>query len=681
MYENIIDLIQRNELEKALEEIKNIEENKWEKYNLSGLIYFYKNELEKAKTMYEKGLKIEPINSDLLYNYAHILISMGKEIEAWKYLMRIHEKDWAVYDILGDIEFKNRSKASAIKFYKKAYDLNQTEEMAKKLLEKRKAIKKNEKIAFFCLPGLETFIKPIAEELTYEYDVRLIISKDANEITEAIKWADIVWLEWANDLAIFATNKVPEIANKKVICRLHGYEIFSKFPEKINWELVDKLIFVNEHKKELFKEIYPKVNVEKIVIKNGIDLDKFTFKIRKKNHNLLIMGNINYRKGFETLLLSFQHLLETDNKYKLYIKGIFQDLRYRDYILNIIKEMKIENNIIFIDQYIDDIDSWGERFGYILSTSIEESFHYTIGEFMSKGIKPVINSWPSARETWPNECIFTTIDQFKEKILEDKYDSNFYRRFIEDKYSLEEQVYEVEKIVTQQKSKSKANHIFSFDYNNKKIYFYLPFLSDHIQKAIYLNKNFYEVHMLEDTKNRIRKNAVIVDVGANIGNHTIFYAKICQAKKVYSFEPQSEIFDILTKNIKLNNVNNTVVPYKMGVGKEHSFGYIDVIDSYNFGSSRIVNLNNQKGEIEIDSLDSLIFNFEEKIDLIKIDVEGMEMDVLLGAEKIIQQYKPLIYIEAKENKEFDEINFFLRNFNYKPIKKFNYTPTYLFINE
>lgn len=77
----------------------------------------------------------------------------------------------------------------------------------------------------------------------------------------------------------------------------------------------------------------------------------------------------------------------------------------------------------------------------------------------------------------------------------------------------------------------------------------------------------------------------------------------------------------------------------------------------------------------------MIFNFEEKIDLIKIDVEGMEMDVLLGAEKIIQQYKPLIYIEAKENKEFDEINFFLRNFNYKPIKKFNYTPTYLFINE
>ncbi|UYP00920.1 tetratricopeptide repeat protein [Oceanotoga sp. DSM 15011] len=142
MYENIIDLIQRNELEKALEEIKNIEENKWEKYNLSGLIYFYKNELEKAKTMYEKGLKIEPINSDLLYNYAHILISMGKEIEAWKYLMRIHEKDWTVYDILGDIEYKNRSKPSAIKFYKKAYELNKTEEMAKKLIEKRKEIKK-----------------------------------------------------------------------------------------------------------------------------------------------------------------------------------------------------------------------------------------------------------------------------------------------------------------------------------------------------------------------------------------------------------------------------------------------------------------------------------------------------------------------------------------------------------
>jgi len=508
MYEEIIELINKGEINKAQEQIEKISDDNPKKYNLKGLIHFNKKELEKAKEQFEKGLKINPIDSDLLFNYGYLLKEMNQEMESWRYLMRIHDKDWATYDLLGDIEFKNRSKLASLRFYLKASQLTDNPQMKKKFLEIRNKIKKDTKIVFLCLPGLDDFLKDIVETFSLGYDVKLVVSTDANEITEVIKWADIVWLEWANDLAVFATNKVPEIANKKVICRLHGYEIFSKFPEKINWELVDKLIFVNEHKKELFEEIYPKVNVEKIVIKNGIDLDKFTFKIRKKNHNLLIMGNINYRKGFETLLLSFQHLLETDNKYTLYIKGIFQDLRYRDYILNIIKEMKIENNIIFIDQYIDDIDSWGERFGYILSTSIEESFHYTIGEFMSKGIKPVINSWPSARETWPNECIFTTIHQFQEKILEDKYDSESYRRFIEDNYTLEEQINALETALnTLEKVNKKINKKVAEDQKN----LFLDYMiSKFIEFTPYTDK-YIDSFDFEGAKIRIGKVEKITD--------------------------------------------------------------------------------------------------------------------------------------------------------------------------
>ena len=362
--------------------------------------------------------------------------------------MRIHNKDWATYDLLGDIEYKNRSKLASLRFYKKAAELpNSPNEMKKKFIDMRNIVKQDTKIAFLCLPGLDNFLKDIVETFSLGYDVKLVVTTDGNQIAEAIKWADIVWLEWANEMTVFATNQVPEIQNKKVVCRLHGYEIFGGYPQKINWTNIDQLIFVNGHKKELFGKVYPNAKIEKVVINNGIDLNKFTFNVHNKNHNLLIMGNINYRKGFETLLLCFEQLLKEDNRYKLCIKGKFQDLRYEDYILNAIKEMNIERNITFIDKYIEDIDLWGEQFGYILSTSIEESFHYTVGEFMAKGIKPVINSWPSAREVWPNECIFTTIDQFKEKILEDKYDSNFYRRFIEDNYSLEEQIDNIENYI------------------------------------------------------------------------------------------------------------------------------------------------------------------------------------------------------------------------------------------
>ncbi|WP_202695329.1 tetratricopeptide repeat protein [Petrotoga sp. 8T1HF07.NaAc.6.1] len=232
MYEEIIELINKGEINKAQEQIEKISDDDPKKYNLKGLIHFNKKELEKAKEEFEKGLAINPVDPDLLFNYGYLLKEMNQESQAWRYLMRIHDKDWATYDLLGDIEFKNRSKLASLRFYIKAAELTDNPQMKKKFLEIRNKIKKDTKIAFLCLPGLDNFLKDIVETFSLGYDVKLVVSTDANEITQAIKWADIVWLEWANDLTIFATNKVPEIANKKVICRLHSYEVSLNFLKK-----------------------------------------------------------------------------------------------------------------------------------------------------------------------------------------------------------------------------------------------------------------------------------------------------------------------------------------------------------------------------------------------------------------------------------------------------------------
>ena len=571
MYDKIFKLIQNGELNKAQEQLENTPENDPKRYNISGLIYYQKKEFDKAKEEFEKGLKINPVDSDLLFNYGYLLKNINQEKEAWRYLMRIHNKDWATYDLLGDIEYKNRSKLASLRFYKKAAELpNSPNEMKKKFLDIQTKVKKDTKIAFLCLPGLDNFLKDIVETFSLGYDVKLVVTTNGNQISEAIKWADIVWLEWANEMTVFATNQVPEIQNKKVVCRLHGYEIFGGYPQKINWTNIDQLIFVNGHKKELFGKVYPNAKIEKVVINNGIDLNKFTFNVHNKNHNLLIMGNINYRKGFETLLLCFEQLLKEDNRYKLCIKGKFQDLRYEDYILNAIKEMNIERNITFIDKYIEDIDLWGEQFGYILSTSIEESFHYTVGEFMAKGIKPVINSWPSAREVWPNECIFTTIDQFKEKILEDKYDSNFYRRFIEDNYSLEEQIGSINNIfkITESherkivKNEHESDNNLSLNYIISKFIEYTPYTDNYINsfdfenskitigKVEKITKDFSLIEFI--VKNNDCKQLALQNIWFDKSSGKLilpdYILKSKNKTKIEAF-----IYDILSYDLKFNN--------------------------------------------------------------------------------------------------------------------------------
>ncbi|UYP00921.1 methyltransferase domain-containing protein [Oceanotoga sp. DSM 15011] len=608
MYENIIDLIQRNELEKALEEIKNIEENKWEKYNLSGLIYFYKNELEKAKTMYEKGLKIEPINSDLLYNYAHILISMGKEIEAWKYLMRIHEKDWTVYDILGDIEYKNRSKPSAIKFYKKAYELNKTEEMAKKLIEKRKEIKKEIHIAFFCLPGLETFIKPIAEEMAYEYEVNLIISENPEEIKKGVEWADIVWIEWANELAVYMSNNINILNEKRVICRIHRYEVYSDYMKQIDWNKIDKIITVSKNIKENIEKNYKNLNKKVEIINNGVNLEKFKYLKRKKGKKICYIGYLHMRKNPMNLLEIMNKIKEEG--YEIEIAGEYQDKMLKEYMEYMIKEQRIEKNIKF-KGWIKNIDEFLKDKNYIISTSIHESFGYGIAEAMSRGIKPLINNFEGAYDIWPKHLIYNTIDEAIKILKEDEYNSEYYREWIENNYCFEEKIYQI-------------NHLFDKVQKMEKI----------IKKRFGIDELISEMREIsfynfEDLNNYNFKDSYIlmgkIEILSNELNLIEFIVKNKSNKQI--------IFNNILYKVKSKQI---IFPDYIELSDKKNIieKFIFEILSYNlkYESNNIAGFINDKDMIEDISKNYLAYSWERGI-------PGTQFMPILGFYKIIQRYK------------------------------------------
>lgn len=424
--------------------------------------------------------------------------------------MRIHDKDWATYDLLGDIEFKNRSKLASLRFYLKAAQQTDNPQMKKKFLEIRNKKKKDTKIAFLCLPGLDNFLKDIVETFSLGYDVELVVSTDANEITEAIKWADIVWLEWANDLAVFATNKVPEIANKKVICRLHRYEAFTQFPEKINWRNIDRLIFVANSMKLTFHKLHPNLDLQSCkeeIVYNGVDLDKFKFSIHKPGYNLAVLAHINYRKNPETWIQIISKLKDVDNRYKLHVGGDFQDPLYKEYFEYIKKEMKMEDNFI-LHGWINEVEKFLEDKNYIISTSIHESFGYNIAEAMARGIKPIIHNFDGAKTLWPKELIYNTIDEAVERITEPTYDSESYRRFIEDNYTLEEQINALETALnTLEKVNKKINKKVAEDQKNLFLNYMIP---KFIEFTPYTDK-YIDSFDFEGSKIRIGKVEKITD--------------------------------------------------------------------------------------------------------------------------------------------------------------------------
>jgi len=223
----------------------------------------------------------------------------------------------------------------------------------------------------------------------------------------------------------------------------------------------------------------------------------------------------------------------------------------------------------------------------------------------------------------------------------------------------------------------KTNNIFEVQSGNKKYGMVLPnWKEDHIQKIIATSRRPYELTMLSDMQKRISANDLFIDIGANIGNHTIFMAKVVGCK-VLSFEPNKYLVKALSETIKMNKLSDYVTLISKGVGKRNSYASFTEEVKNNIGAQKLNISTNKKDDIEVITLDSL--EYEDDIKMIKIDVEGMELDVLKGAWKIISKNHPVIYAEAATKEEFLPIYNYLSKLNYNYIKSFNATPTHLFM--
>lgn len=305
------------------------------------------------------------------------------------------------------------------------------------------------KIVFFS-QGDDNFIKDIIEKLSIQYETKKITIKllaNINQIDKWMEWADICWFEWCDDLLIYAS-KLEIAKNKKIICRLHSYEAFTYYPSRVNWDCVDRLIFVSEDIRKYVIEHFKVSKEITVVIPNGVDLTKWEFKQRCHGFNVAYIGYINYKKGPMLLLHTLKAIYDQDSRYKFYIAGQFQDPRDSLYFEQMVKEFGLESNYFF-EGWQQDLDKWMEDKNYILCTSILESQNMSVMQAMAKGIKPVVHNFVGAKGIYNESFLWNTIEEAVSKISGGCYNSNEYREFIENNYSLEKQIDATNKMINE----------------------------------------------------------------------------------------------------------------------------------------------------------------------------------------------------------------------------------------
>ena len=204
----------------------------------------------------------------------------------------------------------------------------------------------------------------------------------------------------------------------------------------------------------------------------------------------------------------------------------------------------------------------------------------------------------------------------------------------------------------------------NFNYKShkfKKLYKFNPaiFFNDTLSNEIMIN-GVYEEEELNLISNIIDKE-IFIDVGANIGNHRLYFRN--SFKKIYSFEPHPKTYKLLQFNTE--DIPNIEV-FNFGLSNLKKKLNILFQSVKNVAGQGFQNEHKQGHEVFFERFDDL-YNFENSISFIKIDVEGNELDVLRSMKKNLENNSPIISLEfdMKNFTNNNEIISFLRELGYK----------------
>ena len=419
-----------------------------------GEAFFAGGRIDQAERCFLDLLEQTPSNKEAINNLGVIAFHRGDDKAAVDFFSRVLSLDPFHIDAIMNLSAilkKGNRLHDAVPFLEKAIQRFPEDKQLRALLEDAvSAGTDSRKIAVLCLPGLESFLGDIVNDLKTRYEVRTCYSNQMAEISKAVQWADTVWLEWANDLSVSLTNHPLLLKNRHVICRLHSYEAFGNFIHAINWSRVHDLIFVSSKVRDIALEQNPGISdqVKKVhVIPNGVFLEKYHLINRPKGKNLAYLGYINYKKGPLLLLHAFKALHDHGPTYRLFIGGKFQDLRYQYYFNEFVAENNLQENIFF-DGWVQDVDSWLRDKHYILCTSLFEGHPVGVMEAMAAGLKPLIHNFPGAEKIYPREYLWMNIQDLINMVTKGDYSPAKYRSYIEENYSFDKQIEKIHTLLS-----------------------------------------------------------------------------------------------------------------------------------------------------------------------------------------------------------------------------------------
>lgn len=268
--------------------------------------------------------------------------------------------------------------------------------------------------------GLWTFFKEIYADFSAHYETTIFEPKQyrlpllsgrindwtyRNGVRRILKRSDVCFFEWSSEMLEVASH-MPKYAS--IVTRFHSFEL-AEWAYRINWNHVDRIIFVSEAIRRKFLAKYPKHADKTVLVYNAIPVDKFIPIRRTFDFSLGMLCTVKpIKRVYETILM-VKELHKKGYKPNLHIaggpdQGNYED-RYYQAVRGLVKKLDLEEFVQFYD-HVENPSAWLQKIDVFISNSWWEGLQTALIEAMASGCYCLSHFWDGAEEVLPMENIF-----------------------------------------------------------------------------------------------------------------------------------------------------------------------------------------------------------------------------------------------------------------------------------
>lgn len=260
-------------------------------------------------------------------------------------------------------------------------------------------------------------------EVFFFNEMKLPISQDRinrwwlrQSLKGFLSQSDVIFFEWATHHLITASQLM--VRTPKVV-RLHSWELY-EFTPHIQWDYVDRVIFVSQAMRQKFVNLYPQQAEKTRVVYCGKPLDKFALSTSRAAGTIGMLCELTPIKRVYDMILTLYELKKQGHHFTLHIGGNPKDgsnnARYFVSMKRAIEKLSLQEQVVF-HGWVDDPASWLQQIEIFISNSYWEGQQNALLEAMATGCYCLSHFWDGAEEVLPQEYLFVSDTELQQKII------------------------------------------------------------------------------------------------------------------------------------------------------------------------------------------------------------------------------------------------------------------------